>query len=57
MYNLIEYSDSYSIISGSLCNYHRDEPALTDTSTIANFSAADNSSFKFKQKNKKNKQV
>ena len=51
MYNLIEYSDSYSIISGSLWNYHRDEPALTDASTIANFSAADDSAFfKFKQK-------
>ena len=45
MYNLIEYSDSYSIISGSLWNYHRDEPALTDASTIANFSATDDSAF------------
>ena len=25
MYNLLEYSDNYSMISGSLCNYYRDE--------------------------------
>ena len=25
MYNLVEYSDSYSMTSGSLRNYYRDE--------------------------------
>ena len=25
MYNLLEYSDNYSMISGSLWNYYRDE--------------------------------
>ena len=25
MYNLLEYSDNYSMTSGSLCNYYRDE--------------------------------
>ena len=29
MYNLIEYSNSYSKTSGSLWQYYRDEPALT----------------------------
>ena len=52
MYNLIEYSNSQSKTSGSLWQYYRDEPALTDTGAIANFYAANNSvSFKFKQKN------
>ena len=30
MYNLIEYSDNCSKTSGSLWQYYRDEPALTD---------------------------
>ena len=48
MYNLIEYSDNYSKTSESLW---KDEPALTDSSAVANFHAADNSaSFKCKQK-------
>ena len=51
MYNLIEYSDDYLETLGSLWEYYRDEPALTDVGIIANFHAADNSaSFKFKQK-------
>ena len=28
MYNLIEYSDAYAKVSGSLWQYYRDEPAL-----------------------------
>ena len=44
MYYLIEYSDTYSKTSGSLWQYYRDEPALTDGGAIANFHAADNSS-------------
>ena len=51
MYNLIEYSDSYSKTSGSLWQYYRDEPALTNAGAIANFDAADNIAlFEFKQK-------
>ena len=47
MYNLIRYSNNYSETSGSLWQYYRDEPALTDAGAIANFHAADNSdSFK-----------
>ena len=43
MYNLIEYSDNYSKTSGSLWQYYRDEPALTDAVAVSNFSAASNS--------------
>ena len=51
IYNLIEYSGNYSKISGRSWQYYRDEPALTNAGTIANFHAAHNSSsFKFKQK-------
>ena len=51
MYNLIQYSNNYSKTSGSLWQYYRGEPALTDAGTIANFHAADNSAlFNFKQK-------
>ena len=42
-YNLIEYSDNYSKTSGSLWQYYRDEPALTNAGAIVNFHAADNS--------------
>ena len=51
MYNLIEYSDNYLKTSGSLWEYYRDEPALTDAGTLTKFDAADNrASFKFKVK-------
>ena len=51
MYNLIEYNENSSKISGSLWQYCIDEPALTDVGAIANFHAANNkASFKFKQK-------
>ena len=49
MYNLIEYSDNYSKTSGSLWQYYRDEPALTDSGAVTNFSR-NSASFKFKQK-------
>ena len=41
MYNLIEYSDNYSKISGSLWEYYKDEP---------NDNLADSESFKSKIK-------
>ena len=51
IYNLVEYSGNYSKTSGRLWQYYREEPALTNSGTIANFHAAHNSgSFKFKQK-------
>ena len=51
IYNLIEYSDNYSKTSGSLWQYCRDEPVLTDAGAITNFSVVDNSApFRFKQK-------
>ena len=51
IYNLIQYSDNYSKISGRLWQYRRDEPALTHSGVIAYFHATDNqASFKFKQK-------
>ena len=37
MYNLIEYSNNYSKTSGSLWQYYRDEPDLTDADAIAVF--------------------
>ena len=44
MYNLIEYSDNYCKTSGSLWQYHRDEPVLKDNDAIADFPADDNNS-------------
>ena len=49
MYNLIEYSDNYSKISGSLWRCYRDEPALTDVGSLDNL-PSNTASFKFKQK-------
>ena len=49
IYNVIKYNDNYSKTSGSLWQYYRDEPALTDAGTFDTF--PDNSaSFKYKQK-------
>ena len=51
MYNLIEYSDNYSKISGSLWQYYRHESALNDNGIIVDFpNDTDSGSFKFKQK-------
>ena len=38
LHKLIEYTDKYSERSGSLRQYYRDEPALTDASAIGKFS-------------------
>ena len=46
IYNIIEYRDNYSKTSGSLWQYFRGEPALTDAGTIANFPST---LFKFKE--------
>ena len=34
MYDLIEYSDNYSKISGNLWQYYRDEPFINDNGVI-----------------------
>ena len=51
MYNLIEYSDNYSKISGSLWQYCKDIPAVNNDSNIVNFNEANaTDSFNFKAK-------
>ena len=51
-YNLLEYSDNYSNISGSLWQYYRDEPALNNAENIIDVPANNNDSvlLKFKEK-------
>ena len=51
-YNLIEYSDAYSKTSGSLWQYHRDEPALNNNNNIIDFPADNNNSISFKLNSK-----
>ena len=51
MYNLIEYSNSYSKISGSLWQYCKDTPASYNNGGIANLNEANaTDSFNFKGK-------
>ena len=51
MYNLIEYSDNYSKISGSLWQYCKDIPAVNADGNIVGFNGADaTNSFNFKTK-------
>ena len=52
MYNLIEYSDAYSKISGILWQDYRDEPTLDNNGSITDFldDNSNSASFKFKQK-------
>ena len=49
MYNLIEYSNNYSKASGSLWQYYKDEPTLTDAGALNDF-LGNSASFIFKQK-------
>ena len=42
MYNLIEYSDNYSITSESLWQCDRDEPALDNNDAIVDFPSDNN---------------
>ena len=49
MYNLIEYSDNYSKISGSLCQYCKEIPATDNDGAIVD-SANAIDSFNFKNK-------
>ena len=51
MYSLIEYSDNYSKISGSLWQYCKDIPAVNNDGGIVNFNRANaTDSFNFKTK-------
>ena len=53
LYNLIEYRNNYSKISGSLWQSYRDEPALDNNNVIIDFLADSNNNcnlFKFKLK-------
>ena len=47
MYNLIEYSDNYSKISGGLWHYYRGEPILAN-GAIADFPTDNSNSAPFK---------
>ena len=49
MYNLIDYCDDYSKTSGSLWQYHRDEPVFTPAGFFDDF-PGNSASLKFKQK-------
>ena len=51
MYNLTEYTDNYSKISGSLWQYCKDIPAVDDNGAIVDFNGANpTDSFNFKTK-------
>ena len=51
MYNVIEYSDNYSKISGSLWQYCKELPAIDDDGDIVDFNGANaTDSFNFKTK-------
>ena len=51
MYNLIEYSDNYSKISGSLWQYCKEVPAVDNNGDITDFNGANaTDSFNFKTK-------
>ena len=51
MYNLIEYSDNYSKISGSLWQYFKDIPTVDNNNAIFNFTDINlTDSFNFKVK-------
>ena len=56
MYNLLEYSNNYSLISGSLWNYYRDEINVDENEIDDNDNNINNSktkaskSFKYKTK-------
>ena len=49
MYNLTDYSDIFSNIFGSLCQYYRNEAALYNAGNIFDF-PANNDSISFKLK-------
>ena len=48
LYNLIEYSDSYSKTSGTLWQYCKDRPAVSNNGDIIEFNGANSFDFKAK---------
>ena len=52
MYNLREYSDTYSKTSGGLWKHYRDKPALNYNNVTIDFPANNNNSNSFKLKQK-----
>ena len=48
MYNLIEYSDNYSDISGNLWQFKRDEQPIDNSGAFINITAEHSSSIKYK---------
>ena len=48
IYNLLEYSDAHSKISGGLWQYYRHEPALNSNGEIIDVLANNNNSSLFK---------
>ena len=48
IYNLLEYSDAHSKISGGLWQYYRHEPALNSNGEIIDVPASKNNSSLFK---------
>ena len=48
-YDLIEFSNNYSKVLGSLWQHYRDGPTLANASALAGF-PGDSASFKFKVK-------
>ena len=52
MYNLIEYTDNYSKISGSLWQYYQDLPAVNNNDVVLEFDGA-NATDSFNSKAKK----
>ena len=48
LYNLIEYSDSYSKTSGTLWQYCKDIPAVSNNGDIIEFNGANSFDFKAK---------
>ena len=47
IYNLLEHGDNSSKSSGSLWQYYRDEPSLTDAGAIQDFTGANQNSKSF----------
>ena len=48
MYNLIEYSDNYSVTSGGLWQFKKNEPSVTNAGNPDIVSVDNSSSFKYK---------
>ena len=56
MHNLLEYSENYSMTSGSLWNYHREEinDDANENNRVNNSNSTTSKSFEYKTKNNRN---